>query len=91
MKFYTIGYGDRAPDDFASLLARHGMRLIADVRIHPERASMGSYVKARTADKWIEKLSPSSRYRRMWDQLTKLSGLRRIQTGQRAPNKADRK
>ena len=34
----------------------HGVRSIADVRIHPERASMGAYVKARTADKGIEKL-----------------------------------
>jgi len=56
MKFYTIGYGGRAPDEFASLLVQHGVRSIADVRIHPERASMGSYVKARTADKGIEKL-----------------------------------
>jgi uncharacterized protein (DUF488 family) len=56
MKFYTIGYGGRAPDEFASLLVQHRVRSIADVRIHPDRASMGSYVKARTADKGIEKL-----------------------------------
>jgi uncharacterized protein (DUF488 family) len=56
MKFYTIGYGGRLPDEFASLLVAHGVRSIADVRIHPDRASMGSYVKARTADKGIEKL-----------------------------------
>jgi uncharacterized protein (DUF488 family) len=56
MKFYTIGYGGRALDEFASLLVMHGVRSIADVRIHPERASMGSYVKARSADKGIEKL-----------------------------------
>ncbi len=56
MKFYTIGYGGRVPDAFASLLVQYGVRSIADVRIHPERASMGSYVKARTADKGIEKL-----------------------------------
>ncbi len=56
MKFYTIGYGGRAPDEFASLLVQHGVRSIADVRIHAERASMGSFVKARTADKGIEKL-----------------------------------
>jgi hypothetical protein len=41
MKFYTIGYGGRAPDEFASLLVLHGVRSIADVRIHPDRASMG--------------------------------------------------
>ena len=56
MKFYTIGYGGRMPSDFLNLLVEHQVRSLADVRIRPDRASMGAYVKARTPEKGIEKL-----------------------------------
>ena len=56
MKFYTIGYGGRMPTEFLNLLIEHKVRSLADVRIRPDRASMGAYVKARTPDKGIEKL-----------------------------------
>jgi uncharacterized protein (DUF488 family) len=56
MKFFTIGYGGRVPAEFASILVLHGIRSVADVRIRPDRASMGAFVKARTAEKGIERL-----------------------------------
>ena len=56
MKFFTIGYGGRLPQEFLDQLQEYGVKIIADVRLRPDRASMGCYTQAKTPDKGIEKI-----------------------------------
>ena len=60
MHIFTIGYGGRNPSEFVELLQRHNIATVVDVRIQPNRASMGSYVRARSPERGIERLLSSA-------------------------------
>lgn len=56
MTFHTIGYGGRPPTEFIRLLTEAGVRTVADVRLRPDRSSMGSYKFTGKPYTGIEKL-----------------------------------
>jgi uncharacterized protein (DUF488 family) len=56
MRLFTIGYGGRSQEDFVALLLSKGVRAIVDVRLRPDRASMGIWAKAKTEDKGIQRI-----------------------------------
>jgi len=56
MKIYTIGYGGRAPTELTKALVARGIRAVVDVRLRPDRSSMGIYAKAKDPAKGIQGL-----------------------------------
>ena len=45
--FYSIGYGGRDPQGFLGVLQNHGIKVVVDVRLLPNRAYSGSYKQAK--------------------------------------------
>lgn len=53
---FTVGYGGRPPTEFVRLLTAAGVRTVADVRLRPDRSSMGCYKFTGKPTTGIEKL-----------------------------------
>lgn len=51
------------PDEFLGLLKGNDVTVVADVRLRPDRSSMGAYIKAKMPDRGIEGLLTRARIR----------------------------
>ena len=66
MKFYTVGYGGRQPEDFLNLLKQKEIEAMVDVRLLPDRGRVRSYIKAKSPDKGIERLLREENIQYFW-------------------------
>jgi uncharacterized protein (DUF488 family) len=53
---YTVGYGGRTPEELTDRLRAHGVRTVVDIRLRPDKASMGCWTKAKTPERGIERV-----------------------------------
>lgn len=53
---YTVGYGGRTPQQLIDLLQTNQIKHVVDVRLRPDRASMGFYKLANDPTKGIQGL-----------------------------------
>jgi uncharacterized protein (DUF488 family) len=56
MKIYTIGYGGRTSVQLLELVRAGGIRTVVDVRLRPDKASMGVFAMAKDPQKGIQGL-----------------------------------
>jgi uncharacterized protein (DUF488 family) len=56
VKLYTIGYGGKSPQEFLDALKEKDIKVVVDVRLRPDRSSMGVYKKANSENKGIQRL-----------------------------------
>ena len=63
---HTIGYGGKNPSELVEELREHRIELVADVRMMPGRACMGSFVLAKEPTKGIQKLLADAGIEYVW-------------------------
>ncbi len=56
----TIGYGGRSPDELITLLSKNKVCEVVDVRLRPDKAFMGTYVRSKNKDEGIQGLLGAS-------------------------------
>lgn len=53
MKIYTVGYGGRKPQELIDLLSANSIKAVVDVRLRPDKSSIGTYVRTKDNNKGI--------------------------------------